>query len=73
MAKPQLTLLQMSMGRGSEPLAFAPHIWKSLLPLRLLEVEFTTEFYVSAQLEQELPQKLSLPKVTLPVRGSLVS
>lgn len=67
----QLTLLQLSLGVGGKPLAFAPHIWKTLLDLRTLEVEYREEFVVSAQLEKELPERFGLEKVTIPASSCL--
>lgn len=66
----QLTLLQLSLGVGGKPLAFAPHIWKTLLDLRMLGVEYKEEFVVSAQLEKELPERFGLPKVTIPASNT---
>lgn len=63
---PRLTLLQLSLGVGGKPLAFAPHIWKTLLDLRTLGLDYAEEFVVSAQLEKELPERFGLPKVTIP-------
>lgn len=65
----KLTLLQLSMGVGGESLRFAPHVWKAILPLRLLGVPYETEFVVSAQLEEELPRRFGLRKITIPVSG----
>lgn len=64
---PKLKLLQLSLGVGGKPLAFAPHIWKTILDLRLLKVDYEVEFVVSAQLETELPKRFGLEKVTIPV------
>ena len=64
---PKLTLLQLSLGVGGKPLAFAPHVWKTILDLRLLNVEYEVEYVVSAQLEMELPERFGLKKVTIPV------
>lgn len=68
----QLTLLQLSLGIGGKPLAFAPHIWKTLLDLRILGVEYKEEFVVSAQLEKELPERFGLSKVTIPASTYLL-
>lgn len=63
----KLTLLQLSLGVGGGPLAFAPHIWKTVMDMRLLGISYDTEFVVSAQLEKELPERFGLEKVTIPV------
>lgn len=68
---PKLTLLQLSLGVGGQPLAFAPHIWKTILDLRLLKVDYEVEYVVSAQLEKELPERFGLEKVTIPVCSAL--
>lgn len=62
-----LTLIQLCLF-PSQPMSFAPHVWKTLLPLRYLGVEFKTELVTLTQLREELPARLGVEKVTLPVR-----
>lgn len=68
----KMTLLQLSLGVGGKPLAFAPHIWKTLLDLRTLGIRYEEEFVVSAQLEKELPERFGLEKVTIPASRVLL-
>jgi hypothetical protein len=68
----KLVLLQLSLGVGGKPLSFAPHVWKTLLDLRLLDVPFEDEWVTSAQLESELPKRFGLEKVTIPVSLGLI-
>jgi len=64
-ADPSITLLQLGL-RG-EPMSFAPHVWKTLLPLRLLQVPFKVELVTLRELRDDLPTRLGVEKVTLPV------
>ncbi len=61
-----ITLFQLCL-YPKEPMSFAPHVWKTLLPLRLLNVPFKTELVTLTQLREELPARLGLASVTVPV------
>lgn len=63
----KLVLLQLSLGIGGKPLSFAPHGWKSIMDMRLLGLEYESEWVTSGQLEKELPERFGLEKVTIPV------
>lgn len=64
-ADPTITLLQLGL-RG-EPMSFAPHVWKTLLALRLLRIQFRVELVTLRELREDLPARLGMEKVTLPV------
>lgn len=68
MTRETLTLYQLGYN-AETPMSMAPHVWKTLLPLRRLGVEFKRELVTLTQLREELPQKLGVEKVTLPVRA----
>ncbi|KAF9006258.1 hypothetical protein BDZ89DRAFT_1104856 [Hymenopellis radicata] len=61
-----ITLFQLCL-YPQEPMSFAPHVWKTLLPLRLLNVPFKTELVTLTQLREELPKRLGLASVTVPI------
>lgn len=67
MARKTLTLYQLGYN-AETPMSMAPHVWKTLLPLRRLRVKFKSELITLTQLREELPEKLGYTKVTLPVR-----
>ncbi|KAK4688130.1 hypothetical protein P7C73_g1981, partial [Tremellales sp. Uapishka_1] len=64
-AGPQLTVYLLCQ-YPQRPMSFAPHGWKTLLPLRYLNVRHDIIYVTLAELREELPAKFHLPKVTLP-------
>lgn len=64
------TIILLQLGLRGQPMSFAPHVWKTLLPLRWLQIPFEVELVTLRELREELPTRLGLAKVTLPVSSS---
>ncbi|ORY25839.1 hypothetical protein BCR39DRAFT_542980 [Naematelia encephala] len=63
---PSLTLYLLCQ-YPERPMSFAPHGWKTVLPLRYLNVPYETVYVTLAELRQVLPKTFGMEKVTLPL------
>lgn len=61
-----LTLLRLRI-LPDQPCKFAPNVWKTILDLRLLEIEFRVQLVSLAQAKEELPKQLGRSNVFMPV------